>query len=112
VTLREQVPARAVDESWVVATDLAEALARNGVAFHQAHQLVGRLVLESIRAGKKPGDWDAASLAAFSPEFTLDVARFLDPMEGMSTREIRGGTGPKTVAQALIDARLRLENLA
>jgi argininosuccinate lyase len=112
VTLREQVPARAVDESWVVATDLAEALARNGVAFHQAHQLVGRLVLESIRAGKKPGDWDAPSLSAFSPEFTPDVARFLDPLEGMRTREIRGGTGPETVAQALVEARLRLENLA
>ena len=112
VTLREKIPARAVEESWVVATDLAEALARSGVAFHQAHQLVGRLVLESARAGKKPTDWDAASLAAFSPEFTPDVARYLDPLEGMRMREIAGGTGPETVAQALIEARMRLANLA
>ena len=38
-------PAAAVEESWVVATDLAEALARAGTPFHQAHQIVGRFVL-------------------------------------------------------------------
>ena len=98
VVLRPAVPARAADESWVVATDLAEALARNGTAFHQAHQIVGRLVLESLRAGKRPGDWNAESLAKFAPEFTPDVAALLDPKEGMKTREIIGGTGPETVA--------------
>src|SRR5580692_7837439 len=61
VVLRERVPAAAADESWVVATDLAEALARNGTSFHQAHQIVGRLVLESVRSGKKPADWNAES---------------------------------------------------
>jgi argininosuccinate lyase len=111
VVLKERVPAEAADQSWVVATDLAEALARNGTAFHQAHQIVGRLVLESVRAGKKPADWDAASLAKFAPEFTPQVARLLDPQEGMKTREIPGGTGPETVASALVTARVRLANL-
>jgi argininosuccinate lyase len=112
VVLRAEVPTEAADESWVVATDLAEALARNGTAFHQAHQIVGRLVLESVRAGKKPADWNAASLAEFAPEFTPDIARLLDPGEGMKTREIAGGTGPETVAAALITARMRLANLS
>jgi argininosuccinate lyase len=94
-----------------VATDLAEALARNGTPFHSAHQIVGRLVLESVRAGKTPGDWNAKSLAEFAPEFTPDVARLLDPREGMKTREITGGTGPETVSAALAAARLRLANL-
>jgi len=110
--LRPQVPFAATEESWVVATDLAEALARNGTAFHQAHQIVGRLVLESVRGNKKPADWTAESLAAFSPEFTPDVARLLDPREGMKTREIAGGTGPAVVAAALISARSRLAELA
>jgi argininosuccinate lyase len=112
VVLREQVPFEAAEESWVVATDLAEALARNGTAFHQAHQLVGRLVLESVRSGKKPADWNAQSLKAFAPEFTPDIAVLLDPREGMKTREIAGGTGPESVQTALISARMRLANLA
>ncbi len=111
VVLREAVPAEAAEASWVVATDLAEALARNGTSFHQAHQIVGRLVLESVRSGKKPADWNAESLAKFAPEFTADVAVLLDPREGMKTREIAGGTGPETVAAALVTARLRLANL-
>jgi argininosuccinate lyase len=48
VVLDPAKPAAAAEESWVVATDLAEELARNGVAFHRAHQLVGKLVLESV----------------------------------------------------------------
>ena len=48
----------------MVATDLAEALARAGTPFHQAHQIVGRFVLESVRAGKKPADWTAEEMRA------------------------------------------------
>jgi argininosuccinate lyase len=111
VVLRPEVPYAAADESWVVATDLAEALARNGLAFHQAHQVVGRLVLESVRNSKKPADWNAESLAAFAPEFTPEIAALLHPREGMKTREIAGGTGPQTVAAALAEARLRMQSL-
>ncbi len=111
VVLLEAVPEQAADESWTVATDLAEALARNGTAFHSAHQIVGRLVLESVRNKRRPADWTPAQLAEFAPEFTPDVARLLDPREGMKTREITGGTGPATVAAALAEARTRLASL-
>jgi argininosuccinate lyase len=108
VVLKEAIPAAAAEESWVIATDLAEALARNGTPFHQAHKLVGRLVLESVREGKKPSDWNAKSLTAFAPEFTEEMAKLLTPSEGMKSREVRGGTGPNTVAAALDEAETRL----
>jgi len=54
-------PASAVEQSWVVATDLAEALARAGTPFERAHQIVGRLVLDSVRKGLKPSDWTPPS---------------------------------------------------
>ena len=108
VVLRPAVPAAAAEESWVVATDLAEELSRTGVPFHRAHQLVGRLVLESVRAGKKPSDWNAQSIAAFAPEFQPEIARLLSPEQGMKTRELPGGTGPSAVAEALQAAEKRL----
>jgi len=101
-------PAAAAEESWVVATDLAEALARGGTPFHRAHQLVGKLVLESVKLGKKPSDWTPAALAAFAPEFTPDLSRLLDPAEGLKTRELPGGTGPAAVRTALDEAAARL----
>jgi argininosuccinate lyase len=111
VKLRPAVPRAAAEESWVVATDLAEALARNGTPFHQSHQIVGRLVLESVRAGKRPADWSPQELAAFAPEFTPDMAALLDPSAGMHSRELPGGTGPQSVARALAEARERLARM-
>jgi argininosuccinate lyase len=108
--LHQGKPAEAARASWVIATDLAEALARNGTPFHRAHQIVGRLVLESIQQGKQPLEWTAADLAAFAPEFTPEMARLLEPAEGMKTREIPGGAGPAAVAKALDDAEARLND--
>jgi argininosuccinate lyase len=108
VKLHPEKPLAAAAESWVVATDLAEALARAGTPFHQAHQIVGRFVLESTRSGKRPSDWTAAEMQSFAPEFTGDLAALLDPRQGMKSREIPGGTGPDAVAAALAQARARL----
>jgi argininosuccinate lyase len=106
--LHQGQPLEAARESWVVATDLAEALARAGTPFHRAHQIVGKLVLESVQQGKRPSDWTAGQLTAFAPEFTADMARLLEPAEGMKTRELPGGAGPASVAKALDDAEARL----
>jgi argininosuccinate lyase len=108
VKLHPARPAAAAEESWVVATDLAEALARGGVPFHKAHQVVGRFVLESVRAGRKPADWTADDMQRFASEFTGDLAALLDPKKGMKSREIPGGTGPESVAAALSRARQAL----
>ena len=109
--LRPAVPAHAAEESWVIATDLAEALARAGTPFHRAHQIAGRLVLESVKQGKKPSDWTAAELVAFAPEFRPEMAALLAPEAGMRSREVPGGTGPQTVARALDEAERRLDEM-
>jgi argininosuccinate lyase len=108
ITLRPEIAEKAARVSWVVATDLAEALARAGTPFHRAHQIVGRLVLESVRTGKSPSEWTGDQLAAFAPEFTPDMAGLLNPAEGMRTRTVRGGTAPQSVAAALNAAEERL----
>jgi argininosuccinate lyase len=101
-------PAAALEESWVVATDLAEALARAGTPFHQAHRIVGRFVLESVRAGRPPAGWTAEEMRRFAPEFTRDCAALLRPEHGLDSRNLPGGTGHLAVAQALAAAKQRL----
>jgi argininosuccinate lyase len=105
VKLHPERPEAAVAESWVVATDLAVALARSGMPFHQAHQLVGRFVLESVQQARKPADWTPAELQAFAPEFTPELAALLDPKCGLDSRAIPGGTAPAAVRKALQNAR-------
>ncbi|MBM3775095.1 MAG: argininosuccinate lyase [Acidobacteria bacterium] len=104
-SLRPAKALAAAEEGWVVATDLAEALARSGTPFHQAHQTVGGWVLEAVRGGIRPRDWTPP------PGFPADLERLTDPAEGMKSREIAGGTGPAVVARALDDARRRLEQM-
>jgi argininosuccinate lyase len=111
LTLLPEPPLAAAEQSWLVATDLAEALARGGTPFHAAHQIVGRLVLESVRTGRKPADWSPEDLASFAPEFRPEMAALLKPAEGMRTREIVGGTGPESVRRALAEAEARLDSL-
>jgi len=108
VTLNPAKASTMAEESWVIATDLAEELARSGVAFHRAHQIAGQLVLESLRAQKKPSDWSGEALASFAPEFKPEMARLFSPMEGMKSRELHGGTGPAAVARAVEEAESRL----
>jgi argininosuccinate lyase len=107
--LKPEIPLQAAAESWVVATDLAEELARSGVPFHQAHVLVGRLVRKAVEEGRQPADFSAADLTAFDARFTPAMARLLHPAAGMQTRTAPGGTAPKTVAQALQAAQQRLD---
>ena len=111
VRLNAEVTEEAAASSWVIATDLAEALARSGVPFHRGHQIVGRLVLESTRSGKRPSDWTAEELVAFDPEFTPEMISLFHPAEGMKTRTVQGGTAPATVAAALAEAEERLSRI-
>lgn len=112
VSLNPALPEKACAESWVVATDIAEALARAGLAFHQSHKLAGRLVLHGIKSGKHPAEFTAEELRAFDEHFTPDfVAILRDPRHGMQTRAVPGGTAPDTVAKALREAEERLQTL-
>jgi len=49
VSINGDAMKKAASDGWLCATDLAEFLAAKGVAFHEAHQIVGKLVLESVR---------------------------------------------------------------
>jgi argininosuccinate lyase len=112
VKLNPALPEKACAESWVVATDIAEALARNGLAFHQSHKLAGRLVLHGIKTGKNPAEFTAEELAAFDAHFTPEFVEILrDPRHGMATRAVPGGTAPARVAEALSEAGERLRSL-
>ena len=106
--VKAAVMEQAADESWTCATALAEFLARRGVAFHRAHQVVGALVLESVRQGKKPSDWTAEALAQIAPEFDAEAAELLSARRALENHAVPGGTAPASVAAALEAAEARL----
>ena len=101
----------AADEGWSCATALAELLARKGVAFHRAHQIVGALVLESVRAGKQPQDWTQDELRQVAPEFDSEAVGLLSARRTLENHTALGGTAPGTVAESLRQAEKRLAEM-
>ena len=103
---------RAAEDGWVSATALAEILARKGVPFHCGHQIVGGIVLESVKRGKRPGDWTLEELRGFAPELDVQAMDALSPRKALENHCIPGGTATARVRDAMRAARIRLARAA
>ena len=110
--LRPKAMERAAEDGWVSATALAETLARKGVPFHRAHQIVGGIVLHSARQGLRPADWTLEELQRFAPELDSEAMEALAPRYALQNHGLRGGTAPERVSVALEIARGRLARLS
>ena len=109
--VRAEAMEAAADESWTCATELAEELARGGVPFRRAHEVVGSLTLASLRAGKKPKDWTIEQLLGAAPEFSVKTARLLSARQALENHALPGGTAPAAVRGALEEAEKRLAEM-
>jgi len=90
---------------FMAATDLADHLAAHGVPFRDAHEIVGRLVLECEHAGSTLQDLTLEELRAASPEFGPDAAGAVELDAVVSRRTSEGGTGHDAVRAQLVLAR-------
>jgi argininosuccinate lyase len=82
---------------FMAATDLADYLVGKGVPFREAHEIVGRLVLECEREGTTLQDLTAEQFAAHAPEFGQDVVSVVEIDSVVSRRITPGGTGHDAV---------------
>lgn len=99
---------QAAEESWTCATALAEFLSRKGVPFHRSHQIVGALVLRSVKEGRKPHEWTLDALREIAEEFDSEALELLSARRALENHVTPGGTAPASVAAALDEAERRL----
>jgi len=95
----------AVDQGYLVATDLADYLVRKGVTFRQAHEVVGKMVLYALDRKKELGQFTLKEMKGFSKRIEKDVYGWLDPLSCIDRRNLPGGTGRGSVKRALAKAR-------
>ena len=98
----------AVREGHATATDLADYLVRNGVAFRDAHDVVARAVRAAEAAGVDLAALPLATLRSFSKRIGSDVQRIFTPEGSVAARRHPGGTAPTEVRRAVARARKRL----
>ena len=85
-----------------------DCLVRHGVAFRDAHGIVGRLVRHAIEEGKSLSELSLDEYRRFSPHFGDDVFD-ITAATSVAARNLAGGTAPEQVARAIAEARRRLE---
>ncbi|MBI4343309.1 MAG: argininosuccinate lyase [Candidatus Omnitrophica bacterium] len=90
------------------ATDLAEHLVGRGMAFRDAHEVVGRAVALAQRQGKSLRQLGLPALRRLSSRFDAGALKVLDPRRSVARKRSLGSTNPAQVARALARWRARL----
>lgn len=90
------------------ATDLADYLVRKGVAFRDAHEIVGQSVAYGVQEDKDLSEMTLEELQQFSDIITADVFEVLTLTGSVAARNHIGGTAPAQVTAAAQRANDRL----
>jgi argininosuccinate lyase len=99
---------RAAERGFCTATDLADYLVRQGVAFRDAHEIVAKAVRHGVETGKDLSAMSLKELQVFSGAIGADVAGVLTLEGSLAARAHLGGTAPAQVRAAIARARQRL----
>lgn len=98
----------AAGESFSLSTDYADYLAKKGLPFREAHDVVSRLVRTCEQRGCDLGDLTIEELHAASPLFEADAVG-LRVDAAVAARDVPGGTAPGRVADDRRAATSRIE---
>ena len=92
----------------LAATDVADYLAKKGLPFRHAHEVVGHLVLLCEQRGCNLDDLSFDDFKAASPLFKEDIVKALDLPSIVAARTTEGGTGEAAVTQQMEKAKAAL----
>ncbi len=86
------------------ATDLADDLARKGVPFREAHEIVGVVVRRCLESKTKLEDMTVEALKKIDPRFDEVSRQTLDHRNVMKARTSQGGASPTSVLKQIAQA--------
>jgi argininosuccinate lyase len=96
-------------QGFSLATDVAEWLVREGLAFSEAHQVAGAMVRACEERGAELCELSDSDLAELSPHLKPDVREVLTVDGSIASRSARGGTAPDRVTEQLAELQSRLD---
>jgi argininosuccinate lyase len=91
----------AADDPMLLATDLAEALVREGVPFREAHEAVGKIVAHCVAGRRDLRSLGRDELRSFHPAFASDAGALLSLERALEGRALPGGPARARVSEAL-----------
>ncbi|MES1956427.1 argininosuccinate lyase [Salinisphaera hydrothermalis] len=110
IAVKREQCREAARRGFATATDLADYLVRAGVAFRDAHEIVGNCVSRAIREGCDLAELELTTLREYSDAIGEDVYEVLTLEGSVAARNHIGGTAPDQVRAAAARARHALES--
>jgi argininosuccinate lyase len=100
--------AAAASDPLLLATDLADYLVKKGMAFRQAHHVVGAVVALAENTGKPLDRLSLTDFQGVDKHFGPDVRSVFDLKKAMSRRKLTGAPGTSEVKKQLARWRKQL----
>ncbi len=97
LTVRAEHMNNAVNQGFLLATELADYLVQKGVPFRDSHHIIGNLVRECLAKGKGLQQLTPQDLLHVSSSFDANVFRVLTTKAAIDRKNIVGGTATTQV---------------
>ena len=101
------VASKLLDES-LFSVDIVEYLVAKGLSYRKAHDITGKMVMQTLDKNKKISDLTLDELKKYSPVFDLKIRSILKAWASVSRKTSYGGTSPRLVKLQLSKWKERL----
>jgi argininosuccinate lyase len=109
-TPRREKMEEAVRNSSMQAVEMAEYLALKGVPFREAHHIVGTMVKDCERAGRRVGDMTLTEIQQYSQAFGEDVQDCVKPENVVLRRKTLGGASLEEVRDQIAKEKVYINS--
>ncbi len=112
ISFRNEVMEESARKGFTNATDAADYLVKKGVAFRDAHSIVGRLVLKCVAEDKALDDLSLTDFKAESEVFEEDIYGAISMKTCVEKRLTKGAPGEERMLEAIRYYRVYLEDMS
>ena len=107
----EQNMLDAVNNSYILATDIADYLVSKSVPFRKAHEIVSKMTDYCIENNKYFHQLTIDEFKKYSSDFEIDIFK-INPINSVNNRNTVGGTSESQVKKSILDIKSRIKSIA
>ncbi len=107
----EQNMLDAVNNSYILATDIADYLVSKSVPFRKAHEIVSKMTDYCIENNKYFYQLTIDEFKKYSSDFEIDIFE-INPINSVNNRNTVGGTSESQVKKSIVDIKSRIKSIA
>lgn len=101
----------AVNNSYILATDIADYLVSKSVPFRKAHEIVSKMTDYCLDNNKYFHQLTIDEFKKFSSDFEIDIFE-INPINSINNRNTVGGTSELQVKNSILDIKSRIKSIA